>query len=308
MLSREQAFGQLRRNLELTGLQEQTVATRQRNVREAVAAQLKVTDAFPTGSYRRHTLIGPLRRADVDVMAVLDRSYRARGPRAVLDLVRDVLLAEYTRTPKISRNGQAVTITFSDFVIDVVPAFRLPWWSWNEGWEICDSSRETWITTNPAKHVDISARANKAHSGDLVPRIKQLKAWNRTVGEPLRSFHLEALAWSVFGTPAFGRAPASRLSIRPTRLSLRSRSSAAWDLTRWSSSSPPTAGASPSRSGSVVSHQPHDGSWGTSGVTGPQTRSPGARCLRQRPHLARTSLAPCSRRSSWAPSTSWSTR
>jgi Second Messenger Oligonucleotide or Dinucleotide Synthetase domain len=203
VLSREQAFGHLRRNLELTGLQEQTVATRQRNVREAVAAQLEVTDAFLTGSYRRHTLIGPLRQADVDVMVVLDRSYRARGPRAVLDLVRDVLLAEYTRTPKISRNGQAVTITFSDFVIDVVPAFRLPWWSWNEGWEICDSSRERWITTNPAKHVDISARANKAHSGNLVPRIKQLKAWNRTVGEPLRSFHLEALAWSVFGTSAF---------------------------------------------------------------------------------------------------------
>lgn len=108
-----------------------------------------------------------------------------------------------TRTPKISRNGQAVTITFSDFVIDVVPSFRLLWWSWNEGWEICDSSRETWITTNPTKHVDISARANKAHRGDLVPRIKQLKAWNRTVGEPLRSFHLEALAWSVFGTSAF---------------------------------------------------------------------------------------------------------
>ena len=27
-----------------------------------------------------------------------------------------------------------------------------------------------------------------------------MKAWNRTAGEPLRSFHLEALAWSVFGT------------------------------------------------------------------------------------------------------------
>jgi hypothetical protein len=145
-------------------------------------------------------MIGPLKQADVDVVVVLDRKYRDRGPRAVLELVRKALLVEYTRTPAISRNGQAVTITFTDFVVDVVPAFVRPWWTWNEGWEICDSGSDSWITTNPKKHVEISAGANRAHSGHLVPRIKQLKAWNRTAGEPLRSFHLEALAWSIFGT------------------------------------------------------------------------------------------------------------
>lgn len=203
VLTREQAFARFRTNLELTGLQEKAVATRQKSVRAAIAGRLTVTDAFLTGSYRRHTLIGPLKQADVDVMVVLDRCYRSRGPKAVLDLVRTALLVEYTRTPKISRNGQAVTITFADFVVDVVPAFRLPWYRLNEGWEICDSASGSWVTTNPTKHVEISARANKAHDGDLVPRIKQLKAWNRAVGHPLRSFHLEALAWSIFGTSAF---------------------------------------------------------------------------------------------------------
>ncbi|MGH9098523.1 MAG: SMODS domain-containing nucleotidyltransferase, partial [Acidimicrobiales bacterium] len=99
--------------------------------------------------------------------------------------------------------GQAITITFSDFVVDVVPAFVRPWWAWTEGVEICDSGSDAWIVTNPKKHVELATAANKAHHGDLVPRIKQLKAWNWTVGEPLRSFHLEALAWSVFGTSAF---------------------------------------------------------------------------------------------------------
>lgn len=199
-LSRDQAFERLRRNLELTGLQEKTVASRQRNVREAVAAQLSVVDDFLAGSYRRHTLIGPLVGADVDVVIVLDRSYHDSGARAVLDLVRDALLVEYPRTSKISRNGQAVTIRFSDFVIDVVPAFALPWYSWSTGWEICDSRSNAWITTNPKKHVELSAAANRAHGGHLVPRIKQLKAWNREAGEPLHSFHLEAMAWSIFGT------------------------------------------------------------------------------------------------------------
>ena len=200
MLTRAQAFEELRSTLELTSLQETTVAERQERVRGAVANQLTVTDDFLTGSYRRHTLIGPLKRADVDVVVVLDRKYKERGPRAVLELVKKALLVEYTRTPTISRNGQAVTITFTDFIVDVVPAFVRPWWTWDEGWEICDSGSDSWITTNPKKHVEISATANKAHGGHLVPRIKQLKAWNRTVGEPLRSFHLEALAWSIFGT------------------------------------------------------------------------------------------------------------
>jgi hypothetical protein len=47
------------------------------------------------------------------VLIVLERSYRRRRPCNVLSLVRDALLAEFPRTPKISRNGQAVTITLA---------------------------------------------------------------------------------------------------------------------------------------------------------------------------------------------------
>jgi hypothetical protein len=211
MATRDDAFTRLRRNLELTGLQEKTVAARQSSVRASVGRQLTVIDSFLTGSYRRQTLIRPLSQADVDVVMVLDREYRKRGPRAVLDLVKTALLAEYTKGTKISRNGQAVTITFSDFIVDVVPAFARPWWSTldEESWEICDSGSDRWIATNPKRHVSISSKANALHDGELVPRIKQLKAWNRTAGSPLRSFHLEVLAWSIFGRSALWYQPRS---------------------------------------------------------------------------------------------------
>jgi len=84
MVTRVQAFERLRSNLELTGLKESTVATRQKNIRAAVATQLTVVADFLTGSYRRQTLIGPLKSADVDIVVVLDRGYRERGTRAVL--------------------------------------------------------------------------------------------------------------------------------------------------------------------------------------------------------------------------------
>jgi hypothetical protein len=192
------AFGRFRANLELTGLQESTVADRQRAVQAVMARELPVVDAFLTGSYRRHTLIAPLSRADVDVMVVLHRSLRRRGPRAVLDAAKRALLKSYPNSD-VSRNGQAITIGFSDFVVDVVPAFAVPWWDLDgQGWDICDSGSDTWLRTDPRKHTERSAEINRRTGGLLVPTVKMLKAWNRTVNSPLRSFHLEVLAWSIF--------------------------------------------------------------------------------------------------------------
>jgi hypothetical protein len=202
-LSLGRAFEELRHALELTPLQESTVAERQSRIRKVVSESLSVTGDFLTGSYARHTLIAPLAQADVDVVLILDPRYRSTGPRGVLDSVRDVLKASYPHTTAISRNGQEVTVRFSDFVVDVVPAFsRSGWdrfWGSNAPFQICNSITSEWINTDPGKHIEIGANANKLHDGGLVPRIKQLKGWNRAAGEPLRSFHLEVLAWRIFG-------------------------------------------------------------------------------------------------------------
>src|SRR5712664_2407567 len=96
------AFEEFRGNLEVTGLQEGVVAARQERVRASAACGLTVRRSFLTGSYRRRTLIAPMRDADVDIIVVLDRGYRRRGPRAVLDLVKTALREEYPSS-KISR-------------------------------------------------------------------------------------------------------------------------------------------------------------------------------------------------------------
>lgn len=189
------AFEGFRGNLEITELQESLVAARQAKVRAAVARGMTVHDSFLTGSYRRRTLIAPMQEADVDIVLVLDRSYRRRGPRAVLDLVKDTLRETYPSSA-ISRNGQAVTISFSAFTVNVVPAFT-PWWD-SSSLDICNSGDNTWIRTNPRKHIEISSNINQRAGGLLVPSVKMLKAWNRAAGRPLRSFHLEVLAWKVF--------------------------------------------------------------------------------------------------------------
>lgn len=119
----DEAFRLLRSRLEITDLQEQTVSTRQTKIREALEKDLSVLDTFLTGSYRRNTMIAPLAEADIDIFVVLDpRYYSANGQQQLLEIVRSSLLKTYTRTPKIRPDGHAVTVTFTDFKVDVVLA------------------------------------------------------------------------------------------------------------------------------------------------------------------------------------------
>ncbi|HOP08408.1 MAG TPA: CBASS oligonucleotide cyclase [candidate division Zixibacteria bacterium] len=190
-----QGFAGLRSNLEITGLQSATVSTRQTNVRDAVAAHMDVVDSFLTGSYMRSTMIAPLKEADIDIFIVLDVSYyhNLAGPAALLDKVKRELKKTYPTTPRISRNGQAVTISFTDFDVDVVPGF----YRTGGGYLIPDSVRNTWIPTDPKQHVIIWAAENKKHNGNLIPLIKMLKRWNKKHSALLQSFHLEALILNI---------------------------------------------------------------------------------------------------------------
>jgi hypothetical protein len=188
------SFQTLKENIEITGLQKTTVSTRQQNVRQAVESELTVLDSFLTGSYARNTLISPLTEADVDIFIVLSSAYYNNyTPESLLDKVKAVLLKTYPTTPKISRNGQAVTITFADFQVDVVPAFNRQ----GGGYLIPNSITKGYISTNPKTHVDLMTSENQAHRDDLVPLIKMIKAWNKNVGQPFVSFYLELMTMKI---------------------------------------------------------------------------------------------------------------
>ena len=162
-------------------------------MRKAVEDGLVVLDSFLTGSYSRHTMIAPLKEADIDIFVVLDSSYyEGNGQANLLDRVKRVLRRTYPITPDISRNGQAVTIQFADFMVDVVAGFHRR----GGGYLIPSTVGSTWIATDPKRHVEIFADANRVHGGDLVPLIKMIKAWNRNINY-FNSFHLEVLALQI---------------------------------------------------------------------------------------------------------------
>lgn len=195
----EGAFREFKSNLEISGLQKSTVSSRQQSVRDAVSKELSVSDSFLAGSYSRSTMIAPLKEADVDIFIILDNEYfyhydgKNGGQAGLLDLLKRVLKKTYTKTPDISRNGQAVTITFTDFMVDVVPAFDRK----GGGYLIPNSISQNWISTDPKKHVEIWTAENQAHNGDLVPLIKMIKRWNKMINNYFMSFHLEVMVLQI---------------------------------------------------------------------------------------------------------------
>jgi hypothetical protein len=201
-----QGFAKLQDNLQITDLQDSTVDTRQNNVREAVAKELTVLTSFVTGSYRRGTLIAPLSKADIDIFVILDPSYHSSdGYANLIDRVKRVLKGTYPSTPEISRNGQAVTITFTDFTVDVVPGFHRQ----GGGYLIPDSVMKRWIETDPTQHVTIWNNANAAHFQQLVPVIRMIKQWNRAHSALLRSFHLETLVLQILNNVTISDLPSA---------------------------------------------------------------------------------------------------
>lgn len=187
-------FGQLKSNLEISGLQASTVSIRQNGVRNAIEDGFRVLNSFVSGSYARSTMISPLNQSDVDIFFVLDAKYHSQySPAQLLDRVRKVLLKTYTRTPRISRNGQAVTITFADFKVDAVPGF----YRRGGGFLIPNSITGNWLSTDPKLHQTELTAANILHGGDLVPIIKMIKGWNRCINNAFGGFYLELLVKNV---------------------------------------------------------------------------------------------------------------
>jgi hypothetical protein len=190
-----ESFKELKSNLEITLPQQSTISIRQQNVRKAVEEDMEVLSSFLTGSYSRHTMIAPLKNADIDIFMVLNSSYYydLDGPASLLDKVKRVLKKTYPNTPDISRNGQAVTIQFTDFMVDVVPGFYRK----DGGYLIPNSITKKWISTDPKKHVEIIANANSTHDDNLVPLIKMVKGWNKNINNYFQSFHLEVLSLQI---------------------------------------------------------------------------------------------------------------
>lgn len=201
----DDAFANLRHNLEITQTEQDTAVRRHNAIRDYLKARWDIEDDFLTGSYRRDTKTKKLK--DIDIFAVIHKDgpqggYRAQPPGEVLSALEDLLRDQW---PDARRDGMAVVIHYGKdddvMSIDVVPAFDRE----GGGYHIPDPSAGDWIATNPKRHHELSIAKNAEYDGKFVPFVKMVKGINRELGEPVSpSFLLEVMAQSLVKAP-FGR-------------------------------------------------------------------------------------------------------
>lgn len=106
----DDAFLQLKSNLEITQTEQDTAVQRHTGIRDYVTSRWDLIDDFLTGSYRRDTKTKKLK--DIDIFIVIDpdgaqADYRTQSPVQVLNDL-EVLLAE--RWPDAHRDGMAIAV------------------------------------------------------------------------------------------------------------------------------------------------------------------------------------------------------
>lgn len=195
-----QAFNDYKSNLEIRNRQVTLVAERRKNVVAALAKGLFLhpEQSKLIGSYDRNTMTRYLKEGDVDVLVVLHYGENKvwdnpEGTIKALDCFRSILDKEYPYTAK-RRAQNCITMQFSEFRLDVVPAFKM------EGgyYKIPDSVHKEWIYTDPFQFAEKITEVNKNMQGTFVPLIKMVKGWNRQVSWPIRSFHLECMLYNHY--------------------------------------------------------------------------------------------------------------
>ncbi len=147
------------------------------------------------GSAERGTIIRPVQ--DIDVLAVFDNKNhifeRYRGDsRQFLYRVRDAL-ARF-RVKVVGARGQAVRLFYAaDPYVDIAPVFSL-----SGGGYLLPAGDGSWIETDPEFHQRWWQDQSRAIGAIMTPLAQMSKAWNRTHGRHLKSFHLDILVVSAF--------------------------------------------------------------------------------------------------------------
>jgi hypothetical protein len=198
----DDAFDNLKRTLEITDTEQALAQSRQRLLRDHIAASWHLSDDFLTGSYARHTKTKKLK--DVDLFVVIDPSgpqgsFANNSPTEALTQLRDLLA---TRWSNLFVDDNVVRVDYSGEDVasyEVAPVFE------RDGGGYLMPNAGAWMATDPTKHKALVTEKNAECDDKFVPFVKMIKGINRNFDEPITPpFLLEVMALEIVMTP-FGR-------------------------------------------------------------------------------------------------------
>ena len=160
--------------------------------------------SLQVGSYGRGTAINGI--SDLDMVFVLPwdvykkfNSYQTNGQSALLQDVKKVIEKTYSTTD-VGGDGQVVAIKFSNYTIEVLPAFEND----DGSFKHADSNNGgSWKTTNPrAEKKEIDA-LNSTSNQNLKPLAKMVRAWKNNVGVAIGGLLIDTLCYNFINTNTY---------------------------------------------------------------------------------------------------------
>ena len=200
----DDAFDNLKSNLEITKTESRLAQNRHQLIRQHIGAAWQLADHFLTGSYDRHTKTKKLK--DVDIFVVVDPvgpqgSLVNGSGRAAVNALAAVVATRWT---DVDIDDNVVTINYGDEDVasyEVAPVFP------RTGGGYRMPNGPAWIDTDPRLHAKLITGKNRECNERFVPFVKMAKGINREAGEPIApSFLLEVMALELV-LPPFGRYP-----------------------------------------------------------------------------------------------------
>lgn len=197
----QQSFQALLEKLQPSGAELARLQTHGNSIQSCLSTYLNLHSMKYLGSHDRGTAIAA--SSDLDLFAIFPRSEVTHGNEyvrssTVLDRVRVALSNRY-RFTRISRDGQAIVLEFTDgSIVDVVPAIFHEMKSINgvtrPVYLIADGDGG-WMCTSPEAHATYILQAHAPSGGKFTRCIQLLKFWRncRESRIPIGSFHLELL-------------------------------------------------------------------------------------------------------------------
>lgn len=219
----EESHEKYAEDAEITDRQAKDMQERRENLVENLKEEgLDIEEDHIYGSVMQGTMTGPVDEdSDVDVLVVLDSEEHGEwaegrnGPRNALNAVKRRLEKKYpNQVVYVDRN--VVAVKFSDFTVEVAPAFnyrdvrdpeppsRFAIFGGTEadpqdGYAIPDTYEgQSWVGTNPRKFQSMYNAVNRSNGGQLQKVAVSAKKWNERNGNPVDSYHMVVMAYNYF--------------------------------------------------------------------------------------------------------------
>jgi hypothetical protein len=151
------------------------------------------------GSYGRRTAINGV--SDLDMAFAIPKekfdhykSLGSDGPKTMLDDVKASLRKRYDSGTKIKVDGQVVGVFFSNYHVEVLPAYEDADGNFTHG----DTNTGTWKVTKPRPEIDAVNKLNGDTNWNLKNACKMMRAWKNHVGLKIGGLLIDTLVYNFF--------------------------------------------------------------------------------------------------------------